>query len=160
MRFFLGKEYRKLWALPIDVEILDLENEAGFNNESYRFRKHPLSSSQTVRLGYASTPKAFRVDYMGEFYIENSRAHLNLLARASGIEILRFYGLGNETTKEEPNDFYRVRQAQYYIDASFMLPLSGGLTFSMGPTFKYSITKHDEDRIIAALQPNGNLGEI
>lgn len=28
-RFLLGKDYRKLWALPIEVEYLDLKNEAG-----------------------------------------------------------------------------------------------------------------------------------
>lgn len=28
-RFLLGKDYRKLWTMPIEVEYLDLKNEAG-----------------------------------------------------------------------------------------------------------------------------------
>jgi hypothetical protein len=134
----------------------------GFNHKSYGFRKVPYSSSQTFRAGYATVPQAFRVDYKGEFCLENSEAFFNLSARASGIEILRFYGFGNETSADEPGDYYRVRQEQYSIDPSFTLPLVGSMTFTFGPTFKYSKTKQDEDRIIRALKPYGsdNFGQL
>ncbi len=135
---------------------------AGFNTKTYGFRKLPFSSSQTLRFGYATLPQSFRMDYRSEFCLQNSQNFFNLRVLASGIEILRFFGYGNETLNEESSVYYRVRQEQYILDPSFNLALSPSMTLSLGPTFKYTRTKQDEDRIIGALAPYGsnNFGQL
>ena len=135
---------------------------AGFNTKTYGFRKLPFSTSQTLRFGYASLPRSFRMDYRGEYHLQNSQNFFNLRVLASGIEILRFFGFGNETSNKESSEYYRVRQEQYILDPSFTMPLSPSLTLSLGSTLKYSRTKQDEDRILAAIAPYGanNFGQI
>jgi len=134
----------------------------GFKVETYRFRRLPYASQQKFRVGYATTPQTFRMDYTGRFYLENSRTYFSLAARVSGIEILRFYGFGNETSNEKTDDYYRVRQEQYFLDSSITLPLAPMLKFSIGPTVKFARTEDDSDRIIADLKPygSGNFGQM
>jgi len=127
----------------------------GFTTTAYGFRKHPFSSRQNVRAGYATAAKTFRADYQGEFHLENSRAFINLSARASGIEILRFYGFGNETSSEGPDDFYKVEQEQYSLNPSLTLPIVDPLSFTIGPIVKYSITNLEQDRFISTRRPYG-----
>jgi hypothetical protein len=74
---------------------------------------------------------------------------------ASGFEILRFYGFGNETSNEEPDDFYKVEQQQYSMNFSLVVPLVNSLFFSVGPTLKYSITNLEQDSFIRATRPYG-----
>ena len=87
---------------------------------------------------------------------------MSLRAIASGIEVLRFFGFGNETVNTKSFEYYRVRQQQFIIDPAFTMPLGTTLSFSVGPTLKYSRTKQDEDRIIADLSPYGSesFGQI
>ncbi|MFC2161361.1 hypothetical protein ACFLRX_06895, partial [Acidobacteriota bacterium] len=135
---------------------------AGFNTKTYGFRKVPFSTSHTLRTGYASLPRAFKFDYTGVFHLQNSRSFFSVKALASGIEVLRFFGYGNETSNEKSSEYYRVRQEQYIFSPSFTIPLGSSLSFSTGPTLKYSRTKQDEDRVIAALAPYGgnNFGQM
>ena len=128
----------------------------GFTHKTYRFRKFPYSSSQTFRAGYATSPQTFRADYRGEFYFENSASLFSLSARASGIEILHFYGFGNETTLTESEDYYKVRQEQYSIDPVLLLSVSDAMTFTAGPTLKVSTTRQEQQCIIDDLNPYGS----
>jgi hemolysin activation/secretion protein len=81
---------------------------------------------------------------------------------ASGIEIFRFYGFGNETSSEAPDDFYKVKQQQYSINPSLQIPLLGPLSFTIGPIVKYSKTNLEQDRLISATRPYGseNFGQL
>ncbi|NIO49262.1 MAG: hypothetical protein GTN73_07500 [Candidatus Aminicenantes bacterium] len=134
----------------------------GFTTTAYGFRKHPFSSRQSVRAGYATGAKTFRADYQGMFRPENSRVLINLSARASGIEIFRFYGFGNETSLEANDDFYKVKQEQYSINPSLKISLLGPLSITIGSIMKYSITKLEQDRLISIIRPYGseNFGQL
>jgi hypothetical protein len=134
----------------------------GFTTTVYGFRKHPFSSRQSLRAGYATLAKTFRFNYQGEYRFVNSGIFINLSALASGSEILRFYGFGNETSSGGPDDFYKVHQQQFSINPSITLPLSIPLTFTMGPIFQYSITKLEPGRFISIDPPYGteNFGQI
>ncbi len=134
----------------------------GFITKLFGFRKNPFSSKHTFRAGFAFKAKAFRLDYQGEFRRENSAAYTSISALASGIEIFRFYGFGNETTSKEDDDFYKVQQRQYSFDLSFNLPLAGPLSFSVGPMVKYSNTNLNQNNLISAMRPYGaeHFGQI
>ena len=129
---------------------------------TYGFRKYPFASRNRFRAGIATGPWTYRVDYLGEFHRENSRAALVLFAGASGIEVLRFHGFGNETSAKGDDTFYRITEDQYRIVPALMLPLGSRLTLQLGPTLKYVSTDDRSDRFLATLDPYGagNFGEV
>jgi hypothetical protein len=70
---------------------------AGVSRYGYGFRKNPYASWWRLRAGYATTAEAARVDLLGNLHPENSSMHFFVYARASGIEVVRFFGFGNTT---------------------------------------------------------------
>ena len=105
----------------------------------YGFRRDPYAQRYRVRAGYATGAATGRADFAGIWYRENSRAHFNLLARASGIEVLRFHGFGNEISANGDNEFYRVKEMELSISPSVHLSVASRIEFSVGPLLKYPI---------------------
>ncbi len=128
----------------------------GVRLERFAFRTHPYARRQTLRAGFASGPRAFKVDYAGEFRRENSGVFLTLDARASQLEILRFFGLGNDTRSDEPDGFYRVHQRQLSLAALLNVPLARRVVLSLGPTAQYASTRRPADRLIGQVRPYGS----
>ncbi len=129
---------------------------------TYGFRKQPFASRTTFRGGWAMGASTFRAEFDGEFHRTNTRSHTKLLARASGIEIVRFHGFGNETPLEGTDAFYRVPQRQYLLAPAMAVPLGPVAMLSFGPTLKYAATDVDPLRAIAIFQPYGveNFGQV
>jgi hypothetical protein len=127
----------------------------GIDWKRYGFRKNPYSSRHVIRGGYAFRANAARFDYRGEFRRENSDAYASLRAFASGLELLRFYGLGNETRDDQPDDFYKVEQTQYLLAPTYTFPLFGPLEASLAPVARYAATDDEDGRLIGALEPYG-----
>ncbi|HTO73455.1 MAG TPA: BamA/TamA family outer membrane protein, partial [Gemmatimonadales bacterium] len=103
------------------------------------------------------------VDYLGEWHDENSRIGWTLGAAASGIEVLRFYGLGNETSSAGgDNEYYRITQQQYGIAPAVLLPVGRRGELQLGPVLKYASTDDHPDRFLATVNPYGagKFGEI
>jgi hypothetical protein len=128
----------------------------------YGFRKYPFASRHRFRAGLATGPPTYRVDYRAEFHRENSKVSAELFARASGIDVVRFHGFGNETSITGNNAYYRVTQDQFSIAPSLMLPLGPPLTLALGPTLKYVSTDHRPGRFLATVNPygSGEFGEL
>ena len=134
----------------------------GIDWKRYGFRKNPYSSRHVIRGGYAFGEKSARFDYRAEFRRESSKAYTSLRALASGLELLRFYGLGNETSEDQPDDFYKVEQTQYLLAPSYTFPLVGQLETTLAPVLKYATTRDEEGRLIGELDPygNGTFGQV
>jgi hypothetical protein len=130
---------------------------------TYRFRKSPYSSRHRFRLGFASGPKTFRIDYLGDIYRESSRTSFELLLRASGIDVISFSGFGNEIAAPGDNEFYRVTQDAYRVQTAVSLGLTPHGKFRIGPFLRYSSTDNHPDRFLATLGPlygTGKFGEL
>jgi hypothetical protein len=134
----------------------------GLDWRTYGFRQNPYASRQVIRGGYAFGAGSARFDYRGEFRRESSGAYLSLRAFASGLEVLRFYGLGNGTSDAEPDDFYKVRQQQYVFAPAYTFPLVGRLEATVAPVAKYASTRDEAGRLVGALQPYGagSFGQV
>jgi hypothetical protein len=129
---------------------------ASVTRVSYGFRKDPYASHQRFRAGYATGATAARVDYEGEFRRENSGTRAAIVARASGIEILRFYGLGNETIQLGSDDLHKVKQQQYLFAPALIFELGPHADFTIGPVVQYATTSFTEGRLISAVRPYGS----
>ncbi len=129
---------------------------------AYRFRTLPFASRHRFRAGVATGPWTYRADYKGEFRPENSRSLAVLRLRASGIDVLRFHGLGNETSITDSRTFYRVTQQQYGVELSLVEPLGRHGEFSIGPRGRYVSTDDRPGRFLATLNAYGadGFGEV
>jgi hypothetical protein len=134
----------------------------GLYTERYGFRKHPYSDSHLIRAGYATTAKTGRFEYEGDYRRINSSLFTTISVYASGLDVLYFYGFGNETTSEESKDFYKVRQSQFSFFPAFHYTFSPQFEIYGGPIIKYSLYREREDTFIGQLKPYGaeNFGQL
>jgi hypothetical protein len=88
----------------------------------YGFRKHPYAQRHAFGVGYATGLQAFRAEYHGEVVATNSQARFQVDARASQIDLLRFYGFGNETDDPAPADDYQLEQKRFSLAPAYRLP--------------------------------------
>jgi len=125
---------------------------SGFRT-GYGFRHIPFATSLQFGGGYSAGGQTGRIDIAALLHRSNSDKYLELRARASGIELLRFYGFGNELQLTGPNnnEFYRVNHTQNSIAAKFTMGLSPTVRFSTGPNVQYSRTIRHENRYLAQL---------
>jgi len=134
----------------------------GMTRYNFGFRKQPWRSRLTAKVGYATEAKRFRAELQGDFWRVNSRIHTSVLLRGSGIEVLDFFGFGNETPRIDDNEFYRVPQRQYLVAPSVTFPLGEEGSLTVGPVLKYANTELEPDRFITQLSPYGvgKFGEL
>lgn len=127
----------------------------------YGFRRHPYSDRQLFGATYAAQEKAFRGFYDGDFRFENSSLRLGLLGLASGLEIQRFFGLGNDTTIAGDPDDYKVEVRQYVLAPNLMWPLGSRAELRLGLIGKYSDSEAEENPVLQAgeFYGEGNFGQ-
>ncbi len=129
---------------------------ASVQSEGYGFRKDPCADTQTFRVGYATRAGAFGGDYKGEFHHENSRDVTQLYLRISGLDILHFYGYGNETGAPGGEDYYKVKHTEYVAEPSLRLAVGSHGTATLRAVAKYTKTNLDEDDLLATAPPYGS----
>ncbi|HUR92945.1 MAG TPA: BamA/TamA family outer membrane protein [Gemmatimonadales bacterium] len=130
---------------------------------NFGFRKQPFRSKLALRGGYATGARRFRGEFLGEFRRVNSQVRTSLLLRASGIEVIRFFGFGNDTPRLVDDDaFYRVPQEQYLVAPSIAFPVGARGSLSLGPVLKFTDTDLEPGRFIALSAPpgTGSFGQV
>ena len=135
----------------------------GIETHGFGFRKAPFANSHQVRAGWAFKAASGKVDYTGEFHRENRASYFGLYAFASGVEVLRFYGFGNETeAPADDQDYYKVNARQTLLYPTFHVPFGKRGTFTIGPALKYTDTDEDKDQYINTVNPygSGSFGEL
>jgi|tagenome__1003787_1003787.scaffolds.fasta_scaffold20977171_3 hypothetical protein len=125
---------------------------AGLLHTEYGFRRAPFASQFRVRAGYSTRAKAGRADVDAEFHPENTSLFWQVHARASGVEVLRYYGQGNDTPNNGNTDFNRVNQHLYALEPAFVVPFGRKVQVSIGPLLRFSRTRDNAGRFIAPLQ--------
>ena len=135
---------------------------SGLEHRRYGFRKDSYSSRHVIRAGYALGAESGKLDYQGEFNRENRSSSWGLHAYASGVDVLRFYGFGNETANTGNKDFTRAKSNQFLLNPSLTMRLGKKATFSLGPALKYTQTRESENELINIVNPYGagDFGEL
>ncbi len=108
----------------------------GLKRESYGFLKDPFSQRLQVKMGWAVGRAEPLADYRHYFQDVVGGSDLQVRARYSGFEIVRFYGLGNETEQSEAKEFYEVQQKQLELLAALSFGDGEGRQVSLGPVFR------------------------
>ena len=134
--------------------------QAGLKNTRYGFLTYPYGSRTEAYVGWAfGRSKPFvdvRQYYRGLF---GGGAHLSLRGRFSGVEIVNFYGLGNETVQDQDQlrRFYKVDQGQFVVTAALSFGDGEKTELAIGPVFK-RITSDTTvtDNFVAVEQPYGS----
>ncbi len=122
---------------------------------TFGFRQNPYASKVKLRVGYATGVKAFRAELLGDFRFQNSTSRIFFGAIASGIEVVRFFGFGNETAFTAADSFYKVSQQQYSVSFGVAHGIARDLTFRIGPTVKYVTTDLGSPTLVALVHPYG-----
>jgi hypothetical protein len=114
----------------------------------YGFRRDPYAERYRLRAGWSTGANTGRADFNATWIPPDSRLRANLFARASGIDVLRFHGFGNEVSADGPDEFFRVDQTDLTLATSLTVPVGRGAEFSLGPKIRYSDTDFEPDRFI------------
>ena len=148
---------RETWLAPAFSYNADVGFFLGYSllQERYGFRKTPYASAHRLTGGYAFQQEGGHVEYEGDFRRENSRSSFNLHGYASSVEVLRFYGFGNETEATEGQKHYRVHANQYLLYPSFRFGFGGGGELHVGPALKYTSNEQSRDEFINTVNPYG-----
>jgi hypothetical protein len=128
---------------------------AGFDTQAFGFRKFPYASRHRLDVAWAVQAESGQASYLGDFRRSSSSLYTTLAARASGVEILHYYGLGNETSSEEPLDFYKIRQQQFSFAPALHVSPAPRLELWAGLQVKFATTELDPETLLGETQPYG-----
>ncbi|HEU5039883.1 MAG TPA: hypothetical protein VFT84_03620, partial [Gemmatimonadales bacterium] len=81
---------------------------SGVTYTRYGFRQDPYAARYVLRAGYATDAATGRAEFSADWRRPNSGTRYGLFAKASGIEVLRFHGFGNEIPAAEEDELHRV----------------------------------------------------
>ena len=134
---------------------------AEWQHTGYGFRKDPYENRQSLRAGYSTGLRGARAEYEGEFVRTDSKKRWHLLARYSDVDLLRFYGFGNQTIDTGNDRFHQVLMHAYSLAPAFRLG-SDAVNFSLGPVARFTSTRLPPDRLISIAPPYGvgDFGEV
>jgi hypothetical protein len=127
----------------------------GIVRTGYGFRHFPYHTRLHLRAGYASGAASYRAELVEEVRDFPGRASTSLRLRASGMDVVRFYGLGNETPDTGSTRFHKVPQQQYLIAPTVTWSVSPATQVSLGLVLKDAESTPDSSRLIGVLRPYG-----
>ena len=137
---------------------------ASLTHYRYGFRRNPYSSRSMVRFDASINERRPRLTYNGVFRPMNSANYLDLELMASGLELIRFHGLGNETPSDSGTDYYRVFQNLFRAEPAWVIPAGKHVTWSLGGVVQFTETRDGAGThtLLAAQRPygSGSYGEV
>ncbi len=128
---------------------------AGITVDQYAFRTWPFWYSTSVWAERGTGPNDTRVTGGADIYREHHSSHFRLFGQISGLELIRYYGQGNETVRPDEGRPFKVENTQYRLDASLAFPLGSG-EFRIGPTLQYTTSGGDSLSFIERTAPYGS----
>lgn len=121
------------------------------------FRHVPFARRIGLMLEQATGPGELRGTLTAEFRREMSHVGIRFTGIASGMEVIRFHGLGNATDAGDPDsEFHQVEHSQYIAAAELVFPIGRSATGAVGPVLKHATTDADPERFIGIADPFGS----
>ena len=139
----------------------------GFSRILYKYGYHvdPYVYKMQLTLGYTPKIGGFQgllVDYLANFFGIIRGTQINLHARKSGIEVINYFGPGNETSYNDTlysNKYYRVGHEEYTFNPSIEFPTKSVFRFNVGILAKYFHVNLDSNSYLMST-PTYGTGKI
>src|SRR3989441_8626736 len=132
----------------------------GITHTRYGFHALPPSTRLLAEAAYATGANTYRVDVAGEFRRPLLPTILYVQLPASGPELLRFYGVGNDTDGSQPDSLYPLGQNQLVVGPRVAIPLAPRLRVTLGPLLKYAHSPGDRGTVLATTGPYYSVGDF
>ena len=117
----------------------------------FGFRTSPYVYRMELKAGFATRPQKFKVNYLGEFYSIINGPKITIHAFGSGLEVLNFYGFGNESKKDKnlfKKKFYKVNQQEILFDPQIEFLLNKSMNLSFGLSLKFTSTEEEKNSLL------------
>jgi hypothetical protein len=126
----------------------------------FGFRRRPYVYRMELTGGYAAYAKRFRLRYTAGFNPYTPGIRYLLEAKTSGLEVLNFFGFGNNTKKSisSNDDYYKVKQQQIYLSPSMEFIIDSRNTFTLSSRLNFSYTY--EGDLLFELNPYGSANML
>jgi hypothetical protein len=148
------------WLLPEPRLGYDVDRGlvllAGFTYDRYGFLKEPYETRTRVRAGWAFGRSEPIVDIRMLRRTALGSSDLMLSARWSGVEVLEYYGQGNDIGPAGSTRYHRVTHKQVTLAPAISRGDGDRVTFQVGPIFKHSTTDTTSSGYIADTDPYGS----
>ncbi|MGQ0639877.1 MAG: BamA/TamA family outer membrane protein, partial [Gemmatimonadaceae bacterium] len=134
----------------------------GHTRYKYGFRKDPYASRVSVRLDMSLSERRPRLTYSGVFRPISSTSLVDVKLMASGLELIRFHGLGNETSSDSGTSYYRVFQNLFRAEPAWVVRQGRHTTWSLGGLAQYTATRENARTLVGSERAygSGTFGEF
>jgi hypothetical protein len=153
------------WTMPVALTYWE-PNQAfmiggGFRRTSWGFRDYPWKNIQGASVIFSTGYTNVRVSYFGEFRLNESALTARVDLKASGIENLNFFGLGNETPLLDKSQ-YLTREGLFSAFPSLRYTPSRKFQLHVGAEVMGLKTNGNGQTLAEQEQPygSGNFGEV
>ncbi|HEY6171987.1 MAG TPA: hypothetical protein VIX80_07005, partial [Candidatus Kapabacteria bacterium] len=127
---------------------------------NYSFRSIPYQNQMDFSFGYAVGAKRYRGVYDARF-ADVWKGTLGLVASASSLDLLNFYGYGNETEYLKPKadaDYYKIDHQEFTFAPNYEYKFMEDVTIRGGAALRYNMTPFDgvaDSSLIKEQTPRG-----
>ena len=128
----------------------------GIEIETYGFGKIPWAARHRIQGAFAIDAAQPFVEYAADLRRQGGGPHFRLLAHYSGLDHIRYYGLGNETSIGRPALFYTISNQQVTLFGAVAFGETDNPSLAIGPVLRYSDSSGtDPETLLAQEQPYG-----
>ena len=127
----------------------------GVHLERYGFRKTPFSSGIDFKGGFSTTRLKGRAEIDGRLNRANSPVFTSFQLRYSAIDVLHFFGFGNDTPSADDESFFKVDQRATSLAASIGVGWDSGLELTTGLVTSLSNSAENANRFFGTIPPGG-----
>ncbi len=128
----------------------------------YDFRQNPFAHRFNLSGSYATKSQRAEFEFLGEFNDMIEGANVKIPAKYTGLEITKFFGLGNETERDDSlfeADYYNVHQRYLGTGFNVKIPTEMNMELSLGLLLELSNILKEDDRLVTEIEPYG-IGEL
>lgn len=121
----------------------------------YGFGRQPFASRIALRVAGATGRGGLNAELDAD--VRFRRPGLRLLVRAGvlDLDVVRYFGAGNQTGRTEPDDYYRVVQRDLFLEPALEWRLGPAGRLAAGGFVRSSRTDLDQASLLAAERPYG-----
>ncbi len=134
----------------------------GFSRHAYAFRKDPYATEWKLNAAL-STDGRYDLSIEYDTRAENSPLHAGFRAYATSLDIVHYYGIGNDIPELGNREYHKVWRGLFVIEPVVASSPGRVWDLALGPTLRYSRTWENTGRFISTLPDlygAGGFGQV